>query len=135
MCIRDRGSPTVGPARWDGRCWPLSARRDGVPVWRLLPCLSPLSIGWTAIGRRFGNQVSDQRGPTGLVTCAQPSSGVAVEVLVKEDVVSPVWIGLGDFIVAVDRAATMLISQEHRDQAAGKIVRYLAVSYTHLRAH
>ena len=35
-------------------------------------------------------QGGDQSGPAGLVTCSQPAAGVPVEVLVEEDVVTPV---------------------------------------------
>src|SRR5258707_15567513 len=35
-------------------------------------------------------QRSDERGPAGLVTGPQPASGVPIEVLVEEDVVTPV---------------------------------------------
>src|SRR5438105_1529971 len=35
-------------------------------------------------------QAGDQGGPAGLVACPQPAAGVPVEVLVEEDVVTPV---------------------------------------------
>ena len=50
------------------------------------------------------DELGDESGPARLVTGAQPGAVVAVEVLVEEDVVAPMRIGLELLAAAVDRA-------------------------------
>src|SRR5512139_929321 len=50
-----------------------------------------------------------QAGPAGLMARAQPGTAVAVEVLVEENVVAPVGIGLEFLRAAVDGASALLV--------------------------
>ena len=52
-----------------------------------------------------------QPGPAGLVAGAQPGAVVAVEVLVEEDVVAPVGIGLELLRAAVDGPPAVLVAR------------------------
>src|SRR5215204_5765113 len=51
------------------------------------------------------DQRSDQSGPAGLVDGSESRAVVAVEVLVKQQIVAPVGIGLKRFLTAVDGPA------------------------------
>src|SRR5215207_9218878 len=72
--------------------------------------------------RRLFDQLSDQGGPAGLVGGAEAGAGVAVEVLMEEDVVPPVRVGLLERVGAEDGAAAVGAAEEDRDQAAGEVV-------------
>src|SRR5215218_3573113 len=75
-----------------------------------------------SIGRGAVDEVGDDGGPAGLMTGADARAVVAVEVLVKEDVVAPVRVSLHHFGVAEDRATAIGSAQEDRNQAARKII-------------
>src|SRR4029453_16484566 len=57
-------------------------------------------------------QLGDQGRPAGLVTGADASSVVAVEVLVEEQQIAPVRVGLEFLSAAVDGTATIGVPQE-----------------------
>jgi len=58
------------------------------------------------------DELGNNSGPAGLVAGAQARAGVAVEVLVEENVVSPVGIGLERLGVAEDGTPTGLVAKE-----------------------
>src|SRR5215510_9709042 len=70
------------------------------------------------------HQCSNRASPAGLVAGSQPRSIVAVEVLVKKQVVLPLRIGLKFCCAAENRPATGLVSQKNPDQAAGNFPGY-----------
>jgi hypothetical protein len=56
------------------------------------------------------------------------TTGVAVEVLIEEDVVAEVRVGLCAFVEAVDRPASVPIRKEQPSQTAGDLVGNLVES-------
>jgi hypothetical protein len=66
------------------------------------------------------DQRRDEPRPAGLVRGAQSGAVVAVEVLVEQDEVAPVRVGLELLRAAVDRAAPVAIDEERGDQTAGQ---------------
>ena len=65
------------------------------------------------------DQLGDNPGPAGLVAGARARAGVAVEVLVEENVVSPVGIGLERCGVAEDGTPTVLVAEEDTARRSG----------------
>ena len=64
-------------------------------------------------------------GPAGLVARAEPGAVVAVEVLVEEDVVAPVGIGLELLRAAVDGSPAVLVAQEDAGEPVGDLLGHL----------
>ena len=56
---------------------------------------------------RAGEEQGDAAGPSGLVRGTQPAAGFAVEVLVEQQVVAELGVGLGQCVVAQRRAAAV----------------------------
>src|SRR5581483_3873536 len=83
---------------------------------------SALRIGAAREAAALVEQLGHQRGPAGLVAGAQPGAGVAVEVLVEEDLLAPVRIALEQLGLAVDRAAAVRPRQEEAREARGELV-------------
>src|SRR5215212_2479360 len=75
-----------------------------------------------SIGRGAVDEVGDDGGPAGLMTGADAGAVVAVEVLVKEDVVAPVRVCLHHLGRAEDRATAIGSALEDRNQAARDII-------------
>ena len=65
------------------------------------------------------DELGHQRGPAGLVAGADAGAIVAMEILVKQDVVAPVRVVLEAFGAAIDRPAAFGIAQEEAGEAAG----------------
>src|SRR5512137_1552109 len=63
--------------------------------------------------------------PPGLVVGAEASAVVAVEVLVEEDVIAPVRVGLELLGVAVHRASALLVAQEGPAKTIGNLLAHL----------
>src|SRR5262249_25485078 len=63
-------------------------------------------------GREQVHGPGDDAGPAGLVAGPEAGPVVAVEVLVEQDEVPPVRVGLELLGAAVDRAATVVVPQE-----------------------
>src|SRR5258705_11110401 len=57
------------------------------------------------------DHIGDQPGPPGLVRCAQTSAVVAVEVLLKEQVVPPSRVGLHPLYAAEARPASVFVRE------------------------
>src|SRR5215467_1043090 len=55
------------------------------------------------------DQLCHHPSPAGLVAGTQPGAIVAVEILVEEDIIAPVWIGLEFFGTTVDGSAPLFI--------------------------
>ena len=71
-------------------------------VWLLRNCRAGLRA---LFGRnQLADQVGDEPGPAGLMRSAAAAAIVAVEVLVEQDVVLEVWIGLKFLVAAEDGA-------------------------------
>src|SRR5260370_30389700 len=66
-------------------------------------------------------QRGDQARPARLVARAKALSSIAVEELVKEEVIAPVGVPLQRFIIAIAGAASSLITQEQTDKAAREV--------------
>src|SRR6478609_1449119 len=71
---------------------------------------------------QLGDHVGDQGAPARLVRRPQPTAGIAVEVLVEEEVVLEVWIGLKLLVAAEDGTPPVLVAPEDADHAAAKLV-------------
>ena len=67
------------------------------------PALNPEAVELDALGH--------QPGPAGLVAGAQPCAVVAVEVLVEEDVIPPMRIGLELLRAAVNGSPAVLVAE------------------------
>ena len=52
----------------------------------------------------------------------EAGSGIPVEVLVEEQIVTPMWIGLQELLIAEDWTTTIRTAPEESDEASGKIV-------------
>src|SRR6266403_6168845 len=63
-----------------------------------------------------------QPGPAGLVRGTDATTSVAVEVLIEEDVVPEVRVGVCALIEAVDRPASIPVCKEQPSQTAGDLV-------------
>src|SRR5215831_11048663 len=77
--------------------------------------------GGAAAGGAY-DEVGDQRCPARLVGGADATAGVAVEILVERQQVVPVRVGLEEVDVAEDRAATVLVVEEDRNETSGEVV-------------
>ncbi len=66
-------------------------------------------------------QRGDQPRPARLVARAKALSSIAMEELVKQEVIAPVGIPLQRFIIAIAGAVSSLITQEQPDKAAREI--------------
>src|SRR5262245_25130407 len=71
------------------------------------------------------NEFRYHSGPTGLVTGAKACPGVAMEVLIKQDQVAPMRIGLEFFAVSMDGTATGGIFEKQLDEPMGEVGRHL----------
>src|SRR5215831_8717248 len=83
---------------------------------------------------RLLQQLGDKRRPARLMAGAKPSSGIAVEILVKLDVVAPMRISLPRLVCAIDRPTTTLLAQEDVRQARREVLRDLPERALHARA-
>src|SRR5579872_5249278 len=81
----------------------------------------PLCVDSSEELDHFGNQSS----PTGLMARPQARSVVSMEVLVKQQVVFPVWICLEPMGSTVNRPPCMLVSQEDSDQPIRNLSGYV----------
>jgi hypothetical protein len=54
----------------------------------------------------------NESGPTCLMTCPQAGAVIAVEVLEKEEMVSPVWVRLKFLGTSINRSPPRLVFQE-----------------------
>src|ERR1700741_658711 len=68
------------------------------------------------------DQVGDQSAPPGLVGGAEPGAGVAMEVLVKQEKVTPGRVRLRTTVVAEHGAGAVAGAAEDADQAVGDLV-------------
>src|SRR5262245_35876462 len=71
---------------------------------------------------QLGDHVGDQGTPARLVRSAQTATGIAIEVLVKEEVVPEVRVGLKFLVVAENRTPPVLVAPEDVDHPAAKLV-------------
>ena len=71
------------------------------------------------------DELGHDPGPAGLVAGAQPGAVVAVEVLVEQDVVAPVGIGLELLRAAVDGSPAVLVTQEDPGEPVGDLLAHL----------
>src|SRR6476659_35255 len=62
-----------------------------------------------------------QPGPSGLVTGADTGAVVAVEVLVEENQIAPVRVGLELFRAAIDRSLALLVSEKDLRESPGQL--------------
>src|SRR5712692_2451203 len=79
---------------------------------------------------QFGNKT----GPAGLLARPQPSATVSVEVLVEQDVILPLRIGLEFFRTSVHRPAARLVAQENSSQPIGYFLCYFKQIHHFARA-
>src|SRR5262245_56350373 len=80
-----------------------------------------LDGGRLADPRQILDEASHEGRPARLVACAQPFSLVAVEVLVKEDEVLPVRVLLEPGLVAMARAAALLVPKKDPRKTRGDL--------------
>ena len=64
-------------------------------------------------------------GPTSLVTGAQASTVVAVEILIEEDVIPPVGIALELLGTTVDGPSTVLVASEDPGESVGDLLAHI----------
>src|SRR5207302_2131336 len=67
-------------------------------------------------------QLRHERRPPGLVARPEPRARVAVKVLVEEQAVAPVGIGLKDVVRPEDRPAPARAAQEDAREPAGQLL-------------
>ncbi len=67
-------------------------------------------------------QLGHQAGPAGLVAGAEAAAGVAVEVLVEQEVIAEVGVVLEQLDVAEDRPAPVGVAQEEPRQPPRQLV-------------
>src|SRR5208282_3493640 len=93
------------------------------------------SVGSDRCSRRFSllafaglsallHQLRDYAGPSGLVACSNSGSRIAVEVLMKQNQVAPVRIGLELFEIAEHRPAAFFIAKKNVRHAARQFSRH-----------
>ncbi len=64
------------------------------------------------------DQLGDQRGPAGLMACAEAGAFVPVEIFVERDVIAPMLVFGEQVVVAEDRAAARLgVAQEDAEES------------------
>src|SRR5262245_15954386 len=71
------------------------------------------------------DQIGDETGPSGLVARADTGAGVAVEVLVEEDQIAPVRVGLERGGFAVHRPGALLVAEEDANEAPRDLLGHL----------
>src|SRR6185312_9080001 len=71
---------------------------------------------------KFINHLGYQSSPAGLMAGADARSIVAMEILIKRHVVTPVRVRLEFFICAKHRTASLCVTLKGRDQAAADLV-------------
>src|SRR5258708_38240229 len=71
------------------------------------------------------DELRNRSGPAGLVACAQARTAVPVEILVEENIVFPVGIGLKFLRTAVNRTLPGLVPQEYPRQPVGNFASHL----------
>jgi hypothetical protein len=71
------------------------------------------------------DQPPDQTGPPGLMACADAGAVIAVEILVEENMVAPMGVGLELVLAAIDRPAPVLIAHEKFGQPGDDLLRDL----------
>src|SRR5882762_2118201 len=98
-----------------GGCRSLQAFRS------ILSCLFGLTRA-NLCGVARHEKLRHQPGPAGLVRGTDATTGVAVEVLIEEDVVPEVRVGVCALMEAVDRPASVPICKEQPSQTAGDLV-------------
>src|SRR5579859_6493488 len=86
------------------------------------PCGSPTTQIASAMRTPLAEEISDQRGPAGLVTRPETTSRVAVKVLIEQHMVAPVRIALEQFHVAEYRSAAVGVPKEKPSQSGGEVV-------------
>jgi L-rhamnose isomerase len=64
-------------------------------------------------------EFGDQAGPAGLMVGPQTRAVIAVEILVEQDIVAPVRVGLKFIYSAINRAASFAVLQKNASQAQG----------------
>src|SRR2546429_9418087 len=98
-----------------GACRSLQAFRS------ILSCLFGLTRANLG-GVTRHEELRHQPGPAGLVRGTDTAAGVAVEVLIEEDVIPVVRVGVSALIEAVDRPASVPICKEQPSQTAGDLL-------------
>src|SRR4051812_11722013 len=88
--------------------------------WRLAPIRLV-----AALARQILNQTNDERGPAGLMIRAQPATGIAIEVLVKEHEIAPMRVRRPARISAVHGSPAVRVSQKQGRDATREIARDL----------
>src|SRR5262245_2742208 len=79
------------------------------------------------------NQFRHQPGPSGLMAGASAPAVVAVEVLVEEDQVAPMWIALELFVLAMHRPSSVGIAEERTRQSPSDLVGDFGERHEHAR--
>ena len=74
----------------------------------------------------FIDQGGHQARPARLMACTEALSRVGVEVFVKHQTISPVWIRLHYFAISEDGTDSILVASKHRYHAVG-----VAASHSH----
>src|SRR6476660_5289914 len=88
----------------------------------LLPDGRALPAAGFFLQGKFSDHFGDQSGPAALMASAHACAGVAMEVLVKRNIVAPVRIILEGFIAAENGSSSLRIAQEGGYQAAADLV-------------
>ena len=70
-------------------------------------------------------QLCDQSGPAGLVSGADAAAGVAVKILVEQDVIAEVLVVLQAWVLREDGSLAVLVLEEYSGQALGDFARRL----------
>ena len=71
------------------------------------------------------DQFGHEPGPAGLMAGTEARAIIAVEVLVKEDVIAPVGIALELLTAAVDGAPALLVAGEYPGEPVGDLFAHL----------
>src|SRR5262245_59114431 len=79
-------------------------------------------------------ETGDAPRPSGLVTGAEAGAVIAVEVLVEQEIVSPVRILLKHAAATIDRAPAVLVAQKNVGQPAHNLLRHLIEGHMLTRA-
>src|SRR4051812_19024608 len=85
---------------------------------------SPLSPNFGVIpGPARLKKFSDQAAPSGLVRSAHPAPGIAVKILVEQDVIAEVWITRELRVIVKHRTFALFILQKNSREPARQFVR------------
>src|SRR5688572_22841696 len=84
----------------------------------LASCLAPVAV----LRQARLEELGDQAGPAGLVTCTDAAAGVAAEVLVEQHVVAKVRVALHLRVLPEHRPPPALVLEEQPLQARRQIV-------------